>query len=304
MHDLSTRASLISRQGCAITLAASLAVFLANSYPSPAATAEADEPASTSSIDRGPASDIRIEFVKSGREGLELSARLTEEGGLIELPVLWTVSGRAGETIYQGEQPVADLSADPGEYEVTARYGTVTVSNTVTLLERQRLGISFVLNVGGLRVLPKVGHLRLPSARAETRVFAISGKANGQMVAVSTIPGEIVRLGAGSYRIESRFTPGNAIEITNIEVKPGRLSALEMQLPAGIVRLAAPENAREVTWIIEPASGRALPPIQSSSADIVLTPGNYTARARIDGAEKTAAFTIGSGESKDILLQP
>jgi hypothetical protein len=74
------------------------------------------------------------------------------------------------------------------------------------------------------------------------------------MVAVSTIPGEIVRLGAGSYRIESRFTPGNASEVAQIDVKPGLLSAVEIELPAGIARLAAPSSSANVTWIIEPAS--------------------------------------------------
>ena len=54
--------------------------------------------ATTASIDRKPetpllsdnvAHEIRMESVRSGNEGLELAARMTEHGGLIQRPITW-----------------------------------------------------------------------------------------------------------------------------------------------------------------------------------------------------------------------
>jgi hypothetical protein len=300
VHTHRTSALPIGRRGRAMGLAA-LVALLCSSAPLAAAMVQAEEPSITSSIDRNPSGDIRIQFVKSGREGLELSARLSESGGTIERPVFWTVRRKGGDIVYQGEEPVADLVTEPGDYDVTARYGTVTVARSVVLLERQRLGISLVFNVGGLRVLPKVAMLGLPMLRAETRIYATSGSANGRMIAISTVPGEILRLGAGTYRIESRFTPGNASEVASVDIKPGLLSAVELELPAGIARLAVPGSGSGVIWTIEPASGDALPPIEGALAEFALKPGKYLARARIGDAERRIEFSIAPGETRDII---
>jgi hypothetical protein len=265
-----------------------------------AATGTGEDSTYTGSLGPSVAHDIRIEFVKSGREGFELSARLAEGGGTIERPVFWTVRHEDGEFIYRGEEPVADLATEPGDYVVTARYGTVTVERTIVLLPEQRLGVSFVLNVGGLRVLPRLPDLGLPSARSETRVYAVSGDASGKLVAMSTIPGEILRLGAGAYRIESRFMPGNATSTSTVDIAPGALEAVELDLVAGIVRLNASST---VTWTITKSSGETLPPIEGATTMVVLTPGDYRAEAMLDGRLRTATFSIAQGEIQDILLE-
>lgn len=298
---LRTASKRRNRQGCVTGVVASLAVLL---FPQGAgsATSDSDQAAYTASIAPEPAGDIRIQFVKDGLEGLELSAKLSEDGGIIQRPVLWTVKQADGPVVYTGDEPVANFASDPGDYEVTARYGTVTVKRNVTLLQGQRLGVSFVLNVGGLRVLPRVGDLARPSARPETRIFATSGLSNGQLIAVSTIPGEIVRLGAGSYRIESRFNPGNVIKETTVDVRPGLLSAIELDLPAGVARLAARATGADVVWTISARNGEALPPITGTAADVVLKPGAYTASAIVGGTESRLDFSISPGESKDVVL--
>ena len=56
-----------------------------------------------------PGHDLAIEIVAPGREGLELSARLTDDGGLIELPMHWTIRNMNGETVYSGSTPGADI---------------------------------------------------------------------------------------------------------------------------------------------------------------------------------------------------
>ena len=72
--------------------------------------------ATTASIDRGlkrrffsdnVAHEIRMESVKPGSEALELAARMTEDGGLIQRPVAWILRDAAGEIVLRSTAPVA-----------------------------------------------------------------------------------------------------------------------------------------------------------------------------------------------------
>jgi hypothetical protein len=305
MHVCSTRASQCRRQSSANLLAAVLAAaFFWGVAPVQAApkTGAADEIDATASIDNKAAHEIRLEYVEEGREGLELSARLTETGGLIQKPVFWTVVSLNGETIYKGDAPIANLSAEIGDYEVTARYGTVTVAQTISLIERQRVGLTFVLNVGGLRVLPRIENAGPAQIQAETAIYATSGRLKGRLVAKSTIPGEIVRVGAGSYRVESRFAPGNATASVDVSVEAGMMSAIDLTMAAGIARLSAITSQEQVTWSIADIEGNVLPSIQGTSVEVALTPGRYTALVLIGAKEHRIHFSISSGEIRDVIL--
>ena len=122
------------------------------------------------------------------------------------------------------------------------------------------------------------------------------------LVAITEEPGEILRLGAGSYRIESRFQPGNAQAATEVTIKPGLLSAVELDMTAGIARLdASGVGEREVYWIISDATGESLPGIPGPTADVVLKPGRYVLRTLIDGVEKVSTFTIEPGHVSNII---
>lgn len=283
-----------------------LVLLAALLLPSPTLAAS-----STAAIDRTPqieadhsdvASEIRIELTRPGQEGLFFNARLSEDGGLINLPISWRVKAYGGETLLTRDADFAELPAEPGDYVVEARYGTVQVERKLTLLEGQRLGVTFVLNAGGLRILPKLQQIGLPAARPFTSIYKASGIDGGSLVAITEEPGEILRVGAGAYRIESRFQPGNVSAMTEVTVKPGLLSAVEIDMDAGIARLAATGDAdRDVVWFITDAKGQALPGVSGPAADVVLKPGAYKLRTRIDGREKASAFTIEPGKISAII---
>ncbi len=263
---------------------------------------------STAAIDRAPAiarsgedvgAEVRIELTRPGNEALSFDARLSEDGGVIDWPISWQVKAFGGETLLSRSAKGASLAAEPGDYVVEASYGAVKVERKLTLLEGQRLAVTFVLNAGGLRILPKLKQLGLPDARPFTSVYRSAG---GTLVAITEEPGEILRLGAGSYRVESRFQPGNAQAMTEVTVKPGLLSAVELDMTAGIARLdATSAGERDIYWIITDAKGRNLPGIPGPTADVVLKPGRYVLRTRIDGKEKTSAFTIAPGRVSAII---
>jgi hypothetical protein len=265
----------------------------------------------TAAIDRTPeieasgpdvASEIRIELTAPGKEALSFNARLSENGGLINRPVSWRVKAFGGETLLTQDTDFAEMPAEPGDYVVEASYGSVRVERKLTLLEGQRLGVTLVFNVGGLRILPKLKQIGLPDAHPFTSVYKTSGVDGGELVAITEQPGEILRLGAGAYRIESRFNPGNASAVTEVTVKPGRMSAVELDMSAGIARLnISGAEDRDVIWFITDAKGNTLPGIPGPAADVVLTPGPYTLRTQIDGVDKTSSFTIVPGQISAII---
>jgi hypothetical protein len=173
----------------------------------------------------------------------------------------------------------------------------------VTLLETNRLMVSYVLNAGGLRVLPRVKDVTLPVAQSVSRIFALGGKNNGNLVAISEIPGEVLRLPAGDYRVQSRFAAGNAAAVTDVHVKAGRLTALDIDHKAGVARLSyvgSPQS--DVQWNVRNGAGVAIASANGLQADVVLIPGTYTASANVGNEVLTATFDIAQGQARDILL--
>jgi hypothetical protein len=299
VHDLSTRASRHRRRRHAHIPA--LAAVLLAAFSLPALAASRTESDSTGTIARQAAHEVRIGFAKRGREGIELAARLAEDGGLIQRPIFWSVRNAQGEKVFEGEVPVADFPAPPGDYEVTLRYGTVLVRRELTLLPEQRIGVIFTLDVGGIRVLPRVAGIGLPGIETQTSVYAVSGPEAGREIAMSSVPGEIIRVGAGAYRIETRFTPGNTVMSAEVTVKPGIMSAVEIDHVAGIARLSA---AGDASWVITDAKGEALPPIAGPAAEVVLKPGDYVAEVTSGGSVKRVTFTMNAGERRDVTPEP
>jgi hypothetical protein len=309
MHDLSTRALQIRRQKSATSAALLTAVlFLSqltwtDALGAPKTTEESALAAVAPKLQTQVAHDIAIEVVKPGNEGLELSARLSESGGLIEHDISWTLRDAQGGIVYNKNTELADVALPPGDYSVEARYGSATFSQYLTLLEANRLMVSFVLEVGGIRVLPRVQGLGLISAQTQSLVYALSGADKGKLITISKVPGEILRVKSGDYRIESRFAAGNAIAVVDVHVNSGIMSAVEIDHAAGLARLSyvgAPDA--HVFWLVSNDHGEVLPAIDGLSANVVLKPGAYTAKAQIGTELLTASFDIAAGQERDILL--
>lgn len=254
-------------------------------------------------IEEHVAHEIAITLVQPGREGLELAAQLMEGGGIIERPVKWRVSDLEGGVLFDSETPTADISVAPGDYQVDIHYGAAHVARTLTLLPGNRLAVRFVLNVGGVRVLPQVKGIGLPEAQSHTRVYALAGLRQGQLIAESQMPGEILRVPAGEYRIESSFDLGNTVAVTDVKVSPGRLSAVQVDHVAGLARLAfvgAPDA--NVSWDVQNGSGEPMAHLSGLNATVVLKPGTYRASASTGRETLTATFAITEGEARDIIL--
>ena len=226
--------------------------------------------------------ELRIEITRPGKEGIELAGRLSEHGGLITRPVRWSVkralsdggiNAAGASDIFSAEQPVASLALEPGAYTIEASYGTVSLVKQVDVPKGQHLGFTFIFNVGGLRTLSTIAEEPLPqTARAVHKVYAVGGEASGQLVATSDVPGGLMRLGAGNYRLESEIEPGNTVTRTDVAIKPGILTTLQLDHQAGIASVNTRNAAawtiadRESTWTATGTGPQLL----------TLAPGTYT----------------------------
>jgi hypothetical protein len=311
MRDFSETAA--TRWQGAVLAALVMALGLSAQAPgSAAAAAGGADPIITGSVTPpAPAvadHELRIEFTREGAEGLELAARLDARGGLVTRPVRWTVkralagSPAVGEPVFVGESPVADLRLQPGEYRVEASYGLARIVHEVAIHPRQWVGVTLILHVGGVRALSLVEDQELPPGiDAAHRIYALSGRHSGQRL-TATGQGELARLEAGNYRVESRFEPGNAVTETTVEVKPGILSSLHIAHLAGLVRVEYPGGGDAGFEVRDLDSGwvwRGHGP----RGDLVLAPGRYEARA-LGGEPRVVGFEVAQGDSIVVLLDP
>ena len=158
MHEHSTRAWTGRRRESVRTAALLVAAILLPVFgavigSSPArsgtgggtevAVARPDIPIPLSDV----AHQIAITTVTSGQEGLQLSAKLAENGGGIERPIHWTITGMDGGIVFKAEVPVADVPVPPGDYVIDIDYGAAHFQRALTVVEGNRLAVSFVLNV-------------------------------------------------------------------------------------------------------------------------------------------------------------
>jgi hypothetical protein len=303
--DDSTRPTQKIRQTVARSACCLVAVLLAMAPHAFSATSSSpDTPVKEKIFIAAPtAHDIAITNVEAGQESLELSARYSEDGRSLVSDMNWSIMDETGAQVFEGVTELADAALPPGDYKVEAIYGTTRIIQGVSIHKGTKLTINFVLNAGGLRVLPLVKGLGRTSFASESLVFALSGTSRGQLVTTSHIPGEVLKISAGDYRIESRFNSGNAVAITQVHVKPGIMSAIEIGHLAGVAHLSfIGTSEADVQWTITDESGTALPPLNGLEANLVLKPGHYVADAKVSGKILTTKFDIAVGETRDITL--
>ena len=240
--------------------------------------------------------------VPAGQEAITLSARFMKNSISDAEGVDWTVKSTLGEVLIQSQLSTVNLALKPGIYEVSATYGNVQIDEALTLQPESRLDVSFVLNAGALRVLPHLAKLDNLSAApaSETRIYAVNGKDNGKLIAASKMPGEILKLAAGTYRLSSHFDNSNVDAITDIEIQAGVIRAVDIALHAGLVHMTLNEPMA-ADWKITPDDGEALT-ASATTFDMVLKPGHYTAEATAAGRHILSSFTIEDGEDHLVVL--
>ncbi len=306
MDDLSTRpahyrskASALHRFGLAAVLFFALPAisFSANSTDDSAL----NKPLATFSGHQL-SQEITTNQVRSGQEFILVSARLATTSQDMVQDISWLIRNENGETVFEAKGDLGHAVLPPGNYVVEGASGSLSIDQPVTLAENQGLSLNFILNAGALRVLPRITNIASIKPIA-SRIYALGGDLGGQLVAISDIPGSIVKLPAGKYRVRTAYEHGNVQAVTDIKVKAGIMSSIDIDHIAGVARLSyvgAPES--DVVWHLTDEAGTALTAINGHDANVVLRPGLYQATANIGAEILTAKFEIKDGEARDILL--
>jgi hypothetical protein len=249
--------------------------------------------------------EMAITTVPAGHEGLELSALYTQNGSVLVDNIDWKISDQDQALIYDRTASVVTVPLKPGEYHVEASFGSAHLEEVITVHPGTKIGMSFVMNAGVLRVLPRVKGIDQFGLASSSKIFALSGIEKGKMVASSRIPGEVLNVAAGTYRIESKFSAGNAVAVTDVNVRAGYTSAVNIDHIAGLAKLnVAGNELREVKWQIIDDQGTTLPLQIGVNAEMILRPGHYFAEAKFGAQNLKAEFEIAAGQTSEINLNP
>ncbi len=247
--------------------------------------------------------EVRVELGRKGTERLWLAARLREGGGLIRRPVSWKVhrldplTEEPVETVAEALVDVAEFHVPKGDYLVEVGYGYRRSARRVHVGEGEYVAMTFILDVGGLRPFSRLERLGpVHDVRTVHRVYAVGAAGRGRLVTASAEQGELLRLGKGEYRVESRFLPGNARAVSHVRIRPGILSSLEILARAGVVRIRPPAAGDAVRWTIRDLQGPWRHEGRGEGT-LVLAPGRYVLTYDHAGRRMSRRFTVDAGRN-------
>ena len=243
---------------------------------------------------------IALSVVAAGEEKLELSGRLTQNAINYADSIDWILKSSDGQTLFAGASQILSLPLKPGIYDVIAHYGNVAFSENITLPADTSVSVNFDLNAGALRIAPHLTDEAATLQPATTRIYALDGVDVGQLVESSVTPGEIIKLAAGNYRVETRFPQGNVEASTNVEVKAGIMRAVDLAVHGSVVEF--PVLSEGENWTLSNESGEklALPP---GVSEVALRPGAYFAETKLGNRIIAKSFVVQDGISQRLSLQ-
>jgi hypothetical protein len=309
MDDVySTRPSQSSRQirACGrLSLAALL--FLGLSHAAVSAPTETVEDALVVAPSVAPSPEaldhqVTRSEAANGEEVLVLTARLAAGLDSLIEDMHWTIRDSNGDIMHDATATEARLRLDPGTYIIDAINGETKVTEEIKVTRGESINFNFLLNAGQLRILPRVSNI--PSLLgAKSTVYALSGVESGTLIGSTRKAGRIFDLPAGNYRIKTEYEFGNVTAVTDVRVRAGFMSAIDIDHVAGVVRLSHQGVSEgDVVWKLSTAEGEALPPITGTEAAVVLKPGRYDVEAQSSAGIQSASFEIKDGEERALAL--
>lgn len=242
---------------------------------------------------------------------ITLQARLIEDSQPIAEDVVWrifqrdaTISARP-RLLQSHAQSRPTINLEQGTYYISAAYGRAHLTRRITVLARSTVTHDFVLNAGGLRADVTVDGGRKPSPQEVTiRVYADESDQSGQrpVVISNARAGDVLRLNAGLYHIESRIGRANAVVRSEVSVEAGKLTIARVRHQAATVTLKlvdrpGGEAIARTRWAILSQSGDVLQESVGALPSHVLAPGPYTVTATAGQRTFRRDFVVSSGRN-------
>ncbi len=237
---------------------------------------------------------------------MELAAKLSADGGTILRPVKWIIHGEPANApgtwkkVAEREEPSPRLDLPAGRYVVQTVYDRARTARRIEVVKDRTTVMTVTLNVGALRMLSRLGANAGAAQSAEHLVYRLEGiGSKPKLIGTSDTPGALMRVSAGTYKIVSRYLPGNSVAEATARVQPGMISPVEIDHNAGVASLFAvhANDAKPVNWVVTDAEGRVVTMTDKRRPSLVLRSGTYTATATAAGVGKFRKFEVKPGDN-------
>jgi hypothetical protein len=267
-------------------------------------------PPNTTVVPRSSTEPSKPAATGSGPGQVQLVAVLTEDGQSIEQGLVWTIfrdrPGADGKPrlVSTLREPSPSLRLEPGDYLVNVAFGRAHLTRKITVSNDHGLQERFVLNAGGLRVVPVLSNGEPISERAVSyEIF--SDERQRAKVTSAVKPGVIIRLNAGIYNIVSTYGDANAIARADVTVEAGKLTEATLVHAAAkvtfkLVSRAGGDALADTQWNVANANGETVKESVGALPTHILAPGAYTASARNGGELFQRAFTVQAGDTAQV----
>jgi hypothetical protein len=265
-------------------------------------------PANTTVVPRSPGAP------KSGGAAgqLTLAAFLTEESQPIQQGLVWRVfrdktSPDGKNTLlstHRDANPV--LRLDPGTYQINVALGRANLTRKIVVAAEQAAIERFVLNAGGLRVIPVL--VKGEPANEKVVSFEVQSDErdpHGQRVKVVTAAkaGVVLRLNAGIYSIVSTYGDANAVARADVTVEAGKLTEVTLAHAAAkvafkLVTRPGGDAIADTQWNLTTAQGEAVRESSGALPTHFVAPGAYVINAKHAGRVFQKQFSVKTGETR------
>jgi hypothetical protein len=275
--------------------------------PAPGSPPPAEAPANTTVVPRSPVSPKAV----GGAAGqLSLSAFLTEESQPIQQGLVWRVyrdkAAPDGKNILVSTLRDASptLRLEPGTYQVNVALGRANLTRKI-VVAAEPLQERFVLNAGGLRVIPVLAKGEVVNDKAVSfDVQSDERDQHGQRVKVATAAkaGVMLRLNAGIYSVVSTYGDANAIARADVTVEAGKLTEVTLAHPAAkvtfkLVTRRGGDAIADTQWSLATGQGEAVRESSGALPTHFLAPGAYAVSAKHAGRVYRQEFSVKSGDT-------
>jgi hypothetical protein len=251
-----------------------------------------------------------------GGAGTQVSfaAYLTDESQGIKEGLVWRVfrekAGPDGKAVLLSTHRDASpsLRLEPGVYRVNVALGRAHLTRKITVTGEQPVQERFVLNAGGLRVVPVLASGETANARAVSyEVLSDERDQHGQRTKVVSAAkaGVVLRLNAGIYSIISTYGDANAVARTDVTVEAGKLSEVALAHTAARVSLKlvtrpGGDAIADTQWNIATAQGEAVKESAGALPTHYLAPGAYVVSAKHAGRTYRQQFAVRAGQNLQV----
>ena len=249
---------------------------------------------------------------KIGGSGqISLSAFLTDESQAIQQGLVWRVyrekTGGDGKPalVSTVRDAIPTMRLEPGTYLVNVALGRANLTRKITVTPDQPLQERFVLNAGGLRVVPVLASGEPVNERAVSyEVQSDERDQHGQRIKVVTgaKAGTVLRLNAGIYSIVSTYGDANAVARADVTVEAGKQTEVTLRHAAAkvtfkLVTRPGGDAIADTQWNLATAQGEHVRDSSGALPTHLLAPGNYVVRAKHAGRQYSREFGVKAGQT-------